>query len=259
VCVCLTTGCTYVLGPAEVWRGSTRRHTAKTASWWRPTRSDVSRADSLPIISRLPFRYDLTGASIVLRRICVLFSSGSIYILAMLSSFVFPLQSRYYYYYYYYYYHHHLYYYYVIYAAESRSSWTSMFGISTFRNWFWRIFMRPRGYRQAFPTILILYRLHLVKCYVSLRKVHCFRAPWLPYTSTVLRYYKNELSCFLCFLRLFYILMTDISYVLGTKQAFYTENEFQCSWRFYRYQLITNIVILLHIVYVVTLIVAQII
>ena len=52
---------------------------------------------------------------------------------------------------------------------------------------------------------------------------------------------KNKRSYLLCFLRLFQIFITGISKSIGNKQAFYNENGFGSSWRFYQSQLMTYI------------------
>jgi hypothetical protein len=60
------------------------------------------------------------------------------------------------------------------------------------------------------------------------------------YTSKKCLYFiENKMSCFPCFLRLFYIIVTGLSEVLRTKYVFYIENGFWYLLQFCQYQLIT--------------------
>jgi len=62
-------------------------------------------------------------------------------------------------------------------TVQSPSSWTSMFAILTFRDWFWQIRTRSRGWQVGFPHVLVLCRslaAQLSQFALSLHEFGCF-------------------------------------------------------------------------------------
>ena len=86
------------------------------------------------------------------------------------------------------------------------------------------ITIHPATAHITLSSVLLSHSISEVDCYM----LHGIRPSLNNFLSSVHSQYivKNQLSCFSHFLRLSYNFITGISYIFGTKQAFYIENRF---------------------------------
>jgi hypothetical protein len=93
----------------------------------------------------------------------------------------------------------------------------------------------PYGRQVSFPHPPVIWQVILSS--VSWSEVHCFYALW---NDTLLQSFNTVHTSIFMFLQMFHILIICNSYLLGTKDTFYTDIGFWGSWRLSESHLIPN-------------------